>query len=121
MGYRKKWTPSKSAARAFAQQMAEIDAFCAEHGIQQSRSSDSYYFVIDGRRYRVSNHSVEASNARTRDALGNVIRKAYHPDGREDDVTYIHAGKTRIVEIYRDLAAGYELDGRGCRVAEVSR
>ena len=27
----------------------------------------------------------------------------------------IHAGKARIMEIYNDLAAGYELDGRGNR------
>ena len=116
MAYSRKWSPSKSAARAFAQQMAEIDAFCAEHGIQQSRSSDSYYFAVNGRRYRVSNHTIEASNAHARDEFGNVLREVYHPCGREDDVTYITAGKTRIMEIYNDLSAGYKLDGRGFRV-----
>lgn len=30
---------------------------------------------------------------------------------------YIHAGKTRIIEIYNDLKAGYQLDGRGNRKA----
>ena len=112
---KRSWKPSKSAARAFAQQMSDIDAFCSEHGIEQSRSSDSYYFAVNGRRYRVSNHSVEASNAAAFDDLGNRVRDFYHEGGRQDEVTYIHASKTRIIEIYNDLAAGYELDGRGFR------
>lgn len=112
MAYRK-WTPSKTAKREFAQKMNEIDDFCREHGIQQSASSDSYYFSINGKSYRVSNHSVEASNARAFTNLGEQIREKYHPDGREEDVIYIHASKTRIKEIYNNLVAGYELDGRG--------
>lgn len=115
MGYRFKWKPSRTAAREFARQMAEIDEFCAEHGISASASNDSYYFSIRGQKYRVSNHSVEASNrAAYRD--GVRIRAVYHDGGREDDVIYIHASKTRIIEIYRDLVAGYKLDGRGYRI-----
>lgn len=112
MAYRK-WTPSKTAKREFAQKMNEIDDFCREHGIHQSARSDSYYFTINGKSYRVSNHSVEASNARAFTDLGEQIREKYHPDGREEDVIYIHASKTRIKEIYNNLVAGYELDGRG--------
>ena len=112
MAYRK-WTPSKTAKREFAQKMNEIDDFCREHGIHQSAKSDSYYFTINGKNYRVSNHSVEASNARAFTDSGEQIREKYHPDGREDDVIYIHASKTRIKEIYNNLVAGYELDGRG--------
>ena len=112
MAYRK-WKPSKTAKREFAQKMNEIDEFCKEHGIHQSSSSDSYYFTLNGKDYRVSNHSVEASNARASTDLGEKIREKYHPNGREEDVIYIHASKTRIKEIYNNLVAGYELDGRG--------
>lgn len=46
MGY--KWKPSKSAKRAFAQKMDEIDDYCAAHGISSSATNDSYYFTING-------------------------------------------------------------------------
>ena len=104
-----RWKPSKSAARKFAQMMDDIDRFCAEHGITASRSSDSYYFDIRGQRYRVSNHTVQKSN-RTMIELGRV---PYHPNGEDDDTVYITAGKTRIIEIYNNLAAGKTLDKRG--------
>lgn len=42
-------------------------------------------------------------------------RELYHQDGREDNTVYIHASKTRIIEIYNDIVAGYKLDGRGNR------
>lgn len=114
MAYR--WKPSKTAKANFAKKMNDVDAFCEEHGISQSFSSDSYYFSIGGKNYRVSNHSVEASNRHAFDPLtGEKRRELYHPDGREDDVIYIHAGKTRIIEIYTDLMNGYELDGKGNR------
>lgn len=114
-GYGRKWKPSKTARREFAQTMNDIDKFCDENGISCSASKDSYYFTINGQKYRVSNHSVETSNAGAYDSLGNQVRSKYHPDGREDDTIYIHAGKTRIRDIYNDLKAGYELDGRGNR------
>ena len=114
MGYGK-WKPSKTARREFARQMQEIDSFCAENGIESSLSKDSYYFRLNGTNYRVSNHSVEASNRGAYDEMGNKVRELYHEGGREDSTIYIHAGKTRIIEIYNDLKAGYELDGRGNR------
>lgn len=121
MGYRKTWTPSKTARREFAAKMDEVAAFCAAHGIDASRSCDSYYFTVNGKRYRVSNHSVEASNAAARDDLtGKKKRELYHADGRRDDTIYIHASKTRIIDIYNDLAAGYELDGRGYRRVDLT-
>jgi hypothetical protein len=86
--------------------MRAVDAFCGDHAIEQSRSGDSYYFTLNGIQYRVSNHSVESS------------RPEYHPNGREADTVYIHASKTRVVEIYTDLLNGYALDGRGRRKAE---
>lgn len=110
-----KWSASKSAKRDFAKKMQEIETFCAENGIERSRTSDSYYFTLKGCKYRVSNHSIEASNAAARSFNGETIREKYHPDKREEDVVYIHASKTRIIEIYSDLKAGIQLDGRGNR------
>ena len=110
-----KWSPSKTAKREFAMQMQEIEEFCAENGISASYSKDSYYFTLDGVHYRVSNHSVEASNrAAYRD--GEQVRTMYHEGGREDGTVYINASKTRIIEIYNNLKAGYKLDGRGYRI-----
>lgn len=116
MAYGRRWKPSKAAAREFAKEMEEIREFCNDNGINYSNSMDSYYFTIDGKDYRISNHSVEASNRGAFDELGNQLREKYHEGGRKEDVTYIHAGKTRIKEIYNDLVQGLELDGRGNRV-----
>lgn len=110
-----KWKPSKSKAREFAQKMDEIDEFCRLNGISQSGSSDSYYFTLNNQNYRVSNHSIEASNAGAYDWKGEQIRELYHEDGRREDTVYINAGKTRIIEIYNDLKNGYKLDGNGRR------
>lgn len=115
MAYGRRWKPSKTAAREFAQTMDEIRDFCIENHIDQSRNGDSYYFTIDGQSYRVSNHTVEASNRAAYSDEYGQIRDVYHPDGRKADVIYIHAGKTRIREIYNDLKNGYELDGKGYR------
>lgn len=116
MAYRK-WRPSQTARREFAQQMEEISRFCMENGIDQSRNGDSYYFSINGKQYRVSNHSIEASNAHAYNWMGEQVRDKYHADSRSADVTYIHASKTRIIEIYNDLKEGYTLDGRGRRIS----
>lgn len=114
--YRKTWKPSKAAKKEFAEKMREIEDFCAKNGIHSSLSNDSYYFTVDGISYRVSNHSVEASNAAAYDSLtGEKRRELYHEGGRENNTVYIHASKTRIIEIYNDIVAGYKLDGRGNR------
>lgn len=113
--YTRRWRPSKTAKAEFARKMDEIDDFVAKNGIDQSSNGDSYYFDIDGRNYRVSNHSVEASNRGAYDQFGNQKRMLYHPGGRDEDTTYIHASKTRIMDIYNDLKAGWKLDGRGNR------
>lgn len=111
-----RWKPSKMVKKEFSKKMKEIDEFCKENNINSSFKNDSYYFSINGKKYRVSNHSVEASNERAYDSLtGEQIREIYHINGRESDIIYIHASKTRIIEIYNDLKAGYELDGRGRR------
>ena len=111
-----KWKPSKSAKREFAKTMQEIEDFCIENNISKSKNSDSYYFTLNGTNYRVSNHTIEASNAAAYDKnTGEKLRETYHEDKRKEDTVYIHAGKTRLIEIYNDLKAGYELDGKGNR------
>lgn len=96
-----KWKPSKSAKADFSRKMSEIEQFCEEHNIHTSLSSDSYYFTLNGINYRVSNHSPESS--------------PYHRTRRGDTV-YIHASKTRIIDIYNDLFQGYTLNGFGQRL-----
>lgn len=115
MGYRYK--PSMAKRREFAETMSAVEQFCRENGIARSASSDSYYFTINGQQYRVSNHTIESSNAGAYNWLGEQTRGKYHDDMRADDVIYIHAGKTRIIDIYNDIAAGWILDGRGNRKA----
>ena len=111
MSYR--YRPSRTARREFAKKMNEIDRFCEEKGISNSSSNDSYYFWLNGKYYRVSNHSIEASNRHAYDWQGNKIRECYHNSKRDEDTIYIHASKTRIIEIYNLLEQGYELDGKG--------
>lgn len=111
--YYKKWKPSKTAAREFATKMNEIDDFCRENGISQSASGDSYCFSVDGQNYRISNHSVEESNRHAYNDQGEKMRELYHEGGRREDTIYIHASKTRIIEIYTAIKAGKILDGRG--------
>lgn len=95
--------------------MNNITEFCKLNGIIQSKSGDSYYFRIAGVNYRVSNHSVEASNNAAYDEVTcEQIRELYHENGRNKDTFYIHASKTRIIEIYNNLKEGKSVDHRGC-------
>lgn len=50
--YRRKWKPSRTKAQEFKNKMREIDEYCAENGITQSKNSDSYYFTHNGIEYR---------------------------------------------------------------------
>lgn len=114
MGFGYRYKPSKTKIREYAEKMDRIDDFCIKNNISRSANSDSYYFEINGQKYRVSNHSVESSNRGAyEEGTHEQIRELYHPEGREKDTIYIHAGKTRIMEIYENLKAGKELDGRG--------
>lgn len=115
--FNRKWRPSKSKAIQFAMEMDFIREFCEENNIQTSKNNDSYYFTLNGRKYRVSNHTIERSNSAAFDAdTGFQKRELYHHTKRDDNTIYIHAGKTRIIEIYNDLKVGYELNGKGYRV-----
>lgn len=113
MAYRRKWKPSKTKAREFANRMNDIDNFCFEHGIIQSKSSDSYYFTINVVKYRVSNHTMETSNKHACNDLGMQVRDKYHSEYDFENLTCITASKTRIIEIYNNLKAGKKLDKRG--------
>lgn len=96
--------------------MDAVQAFCDEHDISYSGTMDSYYFSLNGQKYRVSNHTIAASNAgayRLDEMTGEMVktREKYHdPD---DDIVCFTAGKQRIPEIYNALLAGKELDKRG--------
>ena len=114
----RRFKPSRTNAREFAEKMDVVSEFCAEHNISHSRAMDSFYFCIRGQSYRVSNHTVEASNRAAFGDLGQT-RELYH-SARDADTIYIHASKTRIIEIYENLAAGHEIDGRG-NAKEVSQ
>ena len=114
MGFGYRYKPSKTKIREYAEKMDRIDDFCSKNNISRSANSDSYYFEINGQKYRVSNHSVESSNRGAyEEGTHEQVRELYHPEGREKDTIYIHAGKTRIMEIYENLKDGKELDGRG--------
>lgn len=111
MGYYK-YRPSKAARAEFAEKMAEIDAFCADNGISASLSKDSYYFTLNGKRYRVSNHTINTSNRAAFNELGEQVREVYH-DEPDDELICITASKLRIIDIYNALKAGRTLDKRG--------
>ena len=115
MAYR--WKPSKAEAAEFSAKLAEIEQFCRDHEITASIRGDSYYFRLNGIDYRVSNHTVDASNRGAYDDMGNQVRDMYHPDGEKGMICFT-ASKMRIMEIYNDLAAGYNLDRRGRRITK---
>jgi hypothetical protein len=106
---------SRTKAREYAQKMEEIEDFCRNNGISASRNLDSFYFTVNNIKYRVSNHTIQASNRGMRDSLtGERLRESYHK--HDDDLVCITAGKTRIEQVYNDIQAGHKLDKRGFRV-----
>ena len=106
-----KFRPSKASKAEFAKKMAEIDDFILKNNIHASISKDSYYFCLNGKSYRMSNHTIAKSNAGAYNEKGEKIREEYHSPGEKD--IQIFAGKTRIIEIYTALKNGKVLDGRG--------
>lgn len=114
MAYGRKWKPSKAKAAEFKNQMHELEEFLNEHAdISASASRDSFYFTHNGTKYRVSNHSIEASNSKAYNYLGEQVREKYHSDQRDAETKYIHASKTRLIEIYRTIKTGANVDGHG--------
>lgn len=114
----RKWKPSRTKAKEFAVEMEEIRKFCDKHRINYSRSMDSYYFYIDDVQYRVSNHTMEASNKKAVNWLGEQVREKYHNDDAFENLVCITASKVRIIEIYNNLKAGKKLNKRGMVIIE---
>ena len=115
----KHYKPSKLKAIQFAMEMDFIREFCEKNNIQTSKNNDSYYFTLNGTNQRVSNHTIEASNKAAFDIdTGMYKRDLYHETERKDDTVYIHAGKTRIIDIYNDLKAGYKLNKKGYKIKD---
>ena len=111
--YKRKWKPSKTKAREFAIEMKSIEDFCYQNGISYSRSMDSYYFILNGINYRVSNHTMKTSNAHAYNEFGEQVREKYHNKNDFENLVCITASKTRIIEIYNNLKLGKALDKRG--------
>ena len=111
--YSRKWKPSKAKIKEFASKMNEIDQFCQENAIQQSKTSDSYYFTLNGKKYRISNHTMKTSNNKAFNQFGEQVREQYHNIEKESDTICITASKTRLIEIYTALKSGKVLDKRG--------
>lgn len=109
MGY--SWKLSKAKKQEFAKKMDEIWEYCCQNGISSSSNQDSYYFCVNGQKYRVSNHTIESSNRKAYNEYGQQIRSKYYNDQRADDVIYIHASKTRLIEIHKKLIEGKNLMG----------
>ena len=114
-----KYEFSKSAKKEYAIKMVKIKDFCDKNFIFYSKNMNSYYFEINGKQVRVSNHTIKASdkgqfreNSETFEL--EKVRDSYHEDKK---YTFeITASKTRIIEIYNDLKEGYKLNKRGYRI-----
>lgn len=114
-----KFNFSKSAKREFAEKIQKIKEFCDSNSIGYSRGMNSFYFKINAKSIRVSNHTIKASDKGCfyEDIYNgeNIkIRDSYHKDKKYD--IEISASKTRIIEIYNDLKAGYKLNKKGKRI-----
>lgn len=87
MSLKKKSINARKMERAFCQirEVAAVDeekltAFCKENGIKRSKRGNSFYFTIEGKNYRVSDHSADFSNRCRFASNGKKIRGKYHSD-----------------------------------------
>ena len=83
--------------------MSEIKKFCKANNITCSGSEhpNIYHFTLNGVDYCVSNFAFERYMCKDKFDF--------------DKTVFITAGRTRIIDIYEDLKAGYKLDKRGFR------
>lgn len=107
-----KYSPSKAKRAEFASKVKEVEEYCKLNNIQVSRSGDSFYFEVNGKKCRISNHTVETSDNGALESFfrTGVMRESYHQQNYDIDIL---ASKTRLIEIHQALLAGYQLDGRG--------
>ena len=112
------YRPSAAQKKEFHEKMLEIEAFCKKHGyFRKVTITIAIISALKVSDIEWSNHSIEASNRAAFDEYtGEQLRELYHDPELEEDVIDILAGKTRIIDIYNDLVAGYDLDYRGRRV-----
>ena len=109
-----KWKPSKAAAAEYAVKIKELEYFLADHPeIRSSSSRESFYFQVEDKSVRVSNHTVAKSDSGRFDEFGGEIRPSYH---QEDYDIQITASPLRLPQIWADLNAGFELNKRGVRI-----
>ena len=112
MGY--KWKPSKSAINEYKEKKDKLDSFLKQHeNIISSASKESFYFMLEDKYIRVSNHTIFKSDSGMYDEFGNIVRDTYHTQKYD---TCITASPIRLPEIYADLAAGIKLNKRGYRI-----
>jgi len=90
--------------------MNDVRSFCKANGIRMS-GTGSYYFELYGQRYRVSDHSIEDSNRGAYDKKGYQRRRLYHPNGREENITYITSND--IEYVYLNLRNGNRVSSNG--------
>ena len=88
---------------------AELTEFCERNGIRRSKYGDSFYFTLQGKRYRISNHSTEISNSWSRNLNGKQIRRPYH--SRRDNTVSIIAPRSRVKAIYEELSRTNKCSG----------
>jgi len=111
---KKRYTPNKAQKERFIEEIKRVEQFLDEHPeIGHSILLDSYYFNINGKNVRVSNHTIDASDRGMYDRNGDKVRDSYHSNCNYD--ICITASKLRLPEIYNDLMNGYELTKRGVR------
>lgn len=103
---------SKTKKREYAIKLEEVKDYCDKNHIYYNYKAKSFYFSVNGKDYRVSNHTVEASNKAAFDEFGYQWRELYHPKGRKDEIQ-IFASPVRLIEIHQNLLKGLDLDGRG--------
>ena len=81
-----------------------LDDFCRQNGIRQSKSGNSFYFRLNGKSYRVSDHTEQYSNVCSRDLKGRKIRKCYH--GKTSRTNTILAQRSEVKRIYEEIKYG---------------
>jgi len=107
-----------------AKEERSLNRFCLANGIKRSKKGVSFYFEIDGKKYRVSDHTIEESKQGQllKAQMGTVLTgrdivpNYYHNEEKDEGVIQIDAPKNRLIQIYKDIQSGYQVDREGKRV-----
>jgi hypothetical protein len=107
----RKFKPNKTEKLIYIDKLTKLDNFLSSNtDIVSSSTRESFYFTVNGKYIRVSNHTISKSNSNMYDDLGNKIRDSYHLCKYDTEIT---ASPLRLPEIYTYLLNGVELDKRG--------